>query len=275
MESFAAKYGPWALVTGASRGIGAEFARQLAERGLNIVLIATNTRLLREQKNLIERRYSVQTRVISLDLAREDILNVLKPATKNLEIGMLVCNAGLSTISPFLEQDEDELLRQFYINARAALVLTRHYGKPMSVRGRGGIILLSSASAMNGTGYAANYAGTKAYNLILAESLWYELGERGVDVLGFMPGCTKTPGFEAHNPDTGWLVTVMGAEETVAEALKSLGRKPSLIAGRMNRLMYAIMGRLFPRRQAVKMVGASMEKIFHPAIRAGRNQDQK
>ena len=249
MNSFKAKYGPWALITGASRGIGAEFARQCAERGLNVICIATNESLLKQQKEYIEKTYGIEAITVTLDLAREDILKVLRPITRNLEVGLLICNAGISSVRPFLDQDEDELLRQFYVNARAALLLARHYGQLMAQRTRGGIIMLSSASAMNGTAYAANYAGTKAYNLILGESLWYELKDHGVDVLGFMPGCTKTPGFEMHNPKPGTFVPVMGVERTVAEALKSLGKHPSRIAGSMNRLAFGAMGRVFfPRR---------------------------
>ncbi len=265
MNAFNVRYGPWALVTGASRGIGAEFARQCAQKGLNLILVATNKTLLNDQKEFLEREFGVKAMAIALDLAREDILDVLIPLTQNHEIGMLVCNAAISTVSPFIEQTQDELLRQFYLNARAPLLLTRYYGRLMAQRNRGGMILLSSASAMSGTAYVANYAGTKAYNLILGESLWYELKARGVDVLGFMPGCTRTPGFDQHNPDTGAFVPVMGVEETVRQALSSLGKRPSRIAGGLNRMMYFLLGRLFSRRQAVIMVSKSMKKIFHPA----------
>jgi len=264
MNAFNVRYGPWALVTGASRGIGAEFARRCAQKGLNVILVATNKGLLKQQKDLLENEYGVKALVIALDLAREDILDVLIPVTKSHEIGMLICNAAISTVEPFIAQSEEELLRQFYVNARAPLLLTRHFGRLMALRKRGGIILLSSASAMSGTAYVANYAGTKAYNLILGESLWYELKKHGVDVLGFMPGCTRTPGFDQHKPETGAFVPVMGVEETVIQAFKALGKRPSRIAGGLNRMMYFLIGRLFSRRQAVSIVSKSMKKIFHP-----------
>jgi short-subunit dehydrogenase len=258
------KYGPWALVTGASRGIGAEFARQCAEQGLNVILIATNERLLKEQKEFLERSYGVEARIIILDLSREDIMDVIAPATADLEIGLLVCNAGISSVRPFLSQDEHELLRQFHVNARSALILARFYGKLMTQRKRGGIIFLSSASAMNGTAYSANYAGTKAYSLILGESLWYEFKNSGVDVLGFMPGCTRTPGFDQHNPNPGAFIKVMGVRETVSEAFDALGRRPSRIAGRANRWAYFFMGMFLSRKNAINAVSASMKKIFNP-----------
>jgi short-subunit dehydrogenase len=264
MDSFKQKYGPWALVTGASRGLGAEFALQCAGRGLNLMLVATNEALLQQQKDLIEKRHGVAVRAVALDLGREDILGVLADAAKGCEIGLLVCNAGISSVKPFFRQDQAELLQQFYVNARSALLLTRHYGELMQRRKRGGIILLSSASALYGTAYSANYAGTKAYNLIMGESLWYELKKEGVDVLGFMPGCTRTPGFDKHNPRPSAFVPVMSAEETVEDALESLGRRPSRIAGSVNRLAYFLLGRLLSRRGAINAVSGSMGKIFRP-----------
>jgi short-subunit dehydrogenase len=264
MDTFKEKYGPWALITGASRGLGAEFAVQCAGRGLNLILVATNEALLRQQKELLEKTRGIEVRTVALDLGREDILGVLGEAAKDCEIGLLICNAGISSVKPFFKQEQAELLQQFYVNARSALLLTRHYGDLMQRRQRGGIILLSSASALYGTAYSANYAGTKAYNLILGESLWYEMKGQGVDVLGFMPGCTKTPGFDKHNPRPGPFVPVMTAGDTVADALKSLGSHPSRIAGRVNRLAYFLLGRLLSRRGAINAVSGSMGKIFRP-----------
>ncbi len=266
MNTFKEKYGPWALITGASRGIGAGFARQCAASGLNVVLVATNELLLKEQQHFIESNYRVEAQIVVLDLCREDIVNKLAPATGDKEIGLLVCNAGVATVQTFISQPEEELLRQFHLNARSALMLTRHYAADMVRNKRGGIILVSSASAMNGTAYSANYAGTKAYNLILAESLWYELKNHNVDVLGFMPGCTKTPGFERHDPHPGAFVPVMDVEETVAEALHALGRYPSRIAGLTNRLSYLFMGLFASRRQAIRLVSRSMKNIFNPSV---------
>jgi uncharacterized protein len=258
------KYGPWALITGASRGLGAEFARQCAEKGLNVILVATNEKLLKEQKGFLEQTYGVEARIVILDLSREDLLEVIGPATSDLQIGLLVCNAGISSVRPFLSQDENDLLRQFHVNARSALILARFYGQLMARRKHGGIIFLSSASAMNGTAYSANYAGTKAYNLILGESLWYEFKHHGVDVLGFMPGCTRTPGFDQHNPRPSAFVRVMDTRETVLEAFSALGRHPSRIAGRANRLAYYFMGLFLSRKGAIKAVSSSMKKIFNP-----------
>jgi uncharacterized protein len=263
-KSFYEKYGPWALVTGASKGLGAEFARQCAARGLNVILVATNAALLQKHAGTLEQDYGVQAKTIALDLSREDILKEITQVTDPLEIGLLVNNAGMSKVKPFLQQDIDHLLKQLHVNARAGLILAHHFGGKMAVRQRGGIIFLSSGSAMFGTAYSANYAGTKAYNLIMAETLWQELGRCNVDVLGFMAGSTKTPGWDDNNPKPAKFVKIMDTKAAVNEALKALGKRPSLIAGRSNRLGYFFMGRMLSRSRAIRIVSNSMEKMFGP-----------
>jgi uncharacterized protein len=262
--AFSKRYGPWALVTGASRGLGAEFARQCAACGLNTVLIATNAEWLKNQAESISLEYHVEVKTITVDLSREDFLDKVTPVIDPLEIGLLINNAGISRVKPFLHHSTEDLVKQLHVNARAGLILARHLSPKMVERKRGGIIFLSSGSAMSGTAYAANYAGTKAYNLILAESLWYELRPYGVDVLGFMAGSTKTPGWDANHPKPSGLVKVMDAESAVAEALGALGKHPSLIAGKANRLGYFFLGRLLSRSRAICTVSRSMSKMFGP-----------
>ncbi len=262
--SFAEKYGPWALITGASKGLGAEFAHQCAKRGLNTILVARSGELLDDLAGQIKEAYKVEVKTIVLDLSRPDILDVITPVTDSLEIGLLINNAGISRVRPFLEHSLEQLLTQLNLNTRAAMILAYHFGHKMVKTRRGGIIFLSSASANNGTPFVANYAGTKAYNLILGESLWYELGNKGVDVLGFMPGSTKTPGWDLNKPKVSSMVKVMGASETVIEALDALGKHPSWLAGRLNRVAYFVMGKLMTRPQAIRSVGKSMKSLFGP-----------
>jgi short-subunit dehydrogenase len=262
--SFSSKYGPWALITGASRGLGAEFARQCAGRHLNVILVATNKDLLKGQAEAIRQDYGVEVKTITVDLGREDILTEITPVTDPLEVGLLVNNAGVSKVCPFLNQPLDHLVKQLHVNARAGMVLAHHFGKKMAERRRGGIIFVSSGSAMYGTAYCANYAGTKAYNLIIAETLWYELGRYGVDVLVFWAGSTKTPGWEANKPKTGRFVKVMDVRSTVAEAWKALGKRPSVIGGRTNRLGYFFMGKMMSRARAIRTVSGMMDKMFGP-----------
>jgi short-subunit dehydrogenase len=263
VSSFAERYGPWALVTGASRGLGAAFADALAACGLNLVLVATTAEGLAPVAARLERTHGVRTRAVPLDLARPDFLAPLDQATAEVPIGLLVSNAGLSRVGRFLDQEPDQLVRQLHVNARATLVLARHFAAPMAARGRGGIILVSSGSALHGTALSANYAATKAYNLILAESLWYELAPRGVDVLGFLAGATRTPGWAANRPRPSRLVPVMDPAPAVRQALRALGRTPSFAAGRANRAGYALLG-LLPRATAVRLLARQMTTMFGP-----------
>jgi short-subunit dehydrogenase len=267
--SFAAKYGPWALVTGASRGLGAEFARQLAARGLNLALAARSEDQLKELAKALEREYNITVKIIPIDLSREDLLEPIKKATDSLEIGLLVNNAGLSTVGPFLDMSADYLLSQFHTNARAVLILTRHFGEKMAAHRRGGVIFLSSGSAMHGTPFSANYSGTKAYNLMLAEALWAEWKPLGVDALGFIAGLTRTPGMEANGLKPNSLVPLGRADKVVRHALKALGKKPSAADGIRNRLGYKIFN-LAPRSFSTGILGKSMNAMFGPFSKNGK-----
>jgi len=261
--SFAVKYGPWALVTGASRGLGAEFARQLAARGLNLALAARSEDQLKELAQALEREYNITVKTIPIDLSRKDLLDPIKKATDSLEIGLLVNNAGLSTVGPFLDMSADYLLNQFDTNARAALILTRHFGEKMAANGRGGVIFLSSGSGLHGTPFSANYSGTKAYNLMLAEALWAEWRPLGVDALGFIAGLTRTPGMEANGLKPNIFVPLGRPEKVVRCALNALGKKPSAADGIRNRLGYTFFN-LAPRSFSTGILGKSMNAMFGP-----------
>jgi short-subunit dehydrogenase len=266
---FAARYGPWALVTGASRGLGAEFARQLAARGLNLALVARSEDRLKELAHTLEGEYHIIVKVIAIDLSREDLLDPIKRATDSLEIGLLVNNAGLSTVGPFLDMSVDYLLSQFHTNARSGLILARHFGGKMAAHKRGGIIFLSSGSALHGTPFSANYSGAKAYNLMLAEALWAEWRPLGVDVLGFIAGLTRTPGMEANGLKPNLFIPLGRPDRVVRRALQALGKKPSAADGIRNRLGYKFFN-LAPRSFSTSILGKSMNAMFGPF-----NQNEK
>ncbi len=262
-DTFKSKYGPWALVTGAARGLGAEFARQIAAKGINLVLLDMLDHELSQTADEV-RKSGVQTKTIVTDLSKPDFIQSVRDQTEGLDIGLLVNNAGYGPVGLFVNRSMDEKLTSVAVNVQATLILIHEFAGRMASRGRGGIILLSSASALQGSAYVANYAATKAYNLILAESLWDELRERGVDVLGFMPGVTRTPGFElskAHMERTN-LVKPMEAAPTVSEALAALGKKPSHIAGRRNRLTMFMSCKLMPRKMAIALTGKTMRDLY-------------
>jgi short-subunit dehydrogenase len=135
----------------------------------------------------------------------------------------------------------------------------------MVERGRGGIVVVSSMAGRQGTPLVATYAATKAFDLVLAESLWAELRPRGVDVLAVMPGTTRTPGFESSLPPGATLpraVRMMEPEHVAREALDALGTRPSLVAGRWNRVAATFMQRALPRKTAIELMGRSMRALY-------------
>jgi len=260
---FATKYGPWAVVAGASEGLGAEFARQLAARGLNLVLIARRPAPLEACARSLREVFAIEVRTLSVDLASADLQPALRAETDGIEVGLLVYNAAQSYIGPHLDQELDAHLRVVDVNCRAPLVLIHEFGRPMAARGRGGIILMSSIAGLQGSALIATYAATKAYDLVLGEALWEELRGRGVDVLAFLAGATRTPNFVASSPKTtSALSAAMEPAAVAAEALAALGTGPSAVAGRVNRLSAFVMTRLLPRRMAVGTIGKAMRARY-------------
>jgi short-subunit dehydrogenase len=176
-------------------------------------------------------------------------------------------------VGPFLDMSADCLLSQLSLNTRAVLVLTRHFGEKMAARGRGGVIFISSGSALHGTPLSANYSGTKAYSLMLAEALWAEWKPLGVDALGFIAGLTRTPGVEANGLKPHALVPLGGPDAVVRQALKALGKKPSAADGIRNRLGYKFFD-LAPRSFSPGILGKSMDALFGP-FDQDKNQNEK
>ena len=252
------KYGPWALVTGGAQGIGAAFAEQLAERGLDLVLVDQNAETLTARAVKLMDAHGIKVETLRVDLSQPDFFEAIRPVAASREIGMLVCNAASGAVGSFFEIPVEDLLRGVEVNCRATLILTRELGAPMLERGRGGIILIASDAAYQGTPYVANYAATKAYNLILGEGLWYEAASEGVDVIGFAPGPTNTEGQRSGNPRLKEGATPKGfmlPEPTARAALDALGRLPSDRPDWRNRLETFIATRLLSRRRAVERIG--------------------
>ncbi len=264
MSAFSEKYGRWALVTGAAMGLGAEFARQLAGQGLNLILVDVQAQPLKELSESLSREHSVDVRPIALDLALADILSPLIAATQGLEVGLLVNNAGVSAIGHFLDVPLEKHLSILMINARAPLVLAHHFGGLMRTRKRGGIIFVSSMSALAGTSYVSEYSATKAHDLTLGEALWQELRPSNVDVLTTIVGATDTPGWRAENPnpDTKTWPPVMSAQDTIRETLAALGKAPSIVPGSQNRFATFLITRLISRKSAVETTGKEMDKRY-------------
>jgi uncharacterized protein len=253
--TFRSKYGPWALVAGAAVGLGAEYARQIAAHGLNLVLLDRDGEPLDATARDLRSHFGIQTTSVVLDLARPDVLDVLRPQIGNLEIGLVVYNAAIGTVAPFLELQPPQCEMMVDVNCRGPIRLAHALLPPMVGRGRGGLILMSSMSGNVGSSQLAIYAATKAFNLVLAEALWAEMRPHGVDVLAVQPGSTRTPGWLSSQRPGEEMMPAMEPADVVREALETLGVEPTVVAGEANRQGAALLAGL-PRRQAIDFVSA-------------------
>jgi short-subunit dehydrogenase len=264
MSRFVERYGPWAVVAGASEGIGASFSQKLAARGMNVVLVARRAAPLEELAVEIREKHRVEVKVQPLDLGSADAVAGLRTATEDLDIGLVVYNAAYSPIGAFLDIDVEEHLKAVDINVHGPLRLSHYFGRRFVERGKGGIILMSSMSGLQGTAMVANYAATKAYDMVLAEGLWYELQRHGVDVLACVAGATVTPNYESATDriPTSGLARPMQPDEVTEQALLDLGQRPRGVSGGRNRFAAVLLSKLLPRRAAVKMVSKETERLL-------------
>jgi len=266
-ETFARKFGPRAIVAGGAHGMGAEYCRQIAGLGLDLLILDRDADALEataSELRAADRPVDVETAVVDLGARADALLDALRRAVGELEIGLLVANAAWSPVGPFLDSDLAGLLAAIDINCRAPVVLAHELGARMVRRGRGGIIVMSSLAAETGTAQVALYSATKAFDLVLAEGLWYELRDRGVDVVAIRPGSTRTPGWQSTQPPEGDIEGVMEPEDVVREALAALGTTPSITAGAANRKAEALF-RSMPRRDVIELMSGITSRLVPPA----------
>ena len=256
---FAGRYGPWALVAGASEGLGEAFAHGAAARGVNVLLLARRREALEAVAAEVRRRHGVEARAAVVDLAAPDAASRAAAAADGREVGLLVCNASHSPIGPLLEKATEDLQRALDVNCRSTLLLARAFAPAMAERGRGGVVVMSSLTAFQGTPWVTLYGATKAFGLALAEGLGHELAGRGVDVLACCAGATRTPAFVAAMP--GGAPGLLEPGQVVEEALDGLGRGALVIPGRVNRAVSFLLRRLLPRRTAVRILGDQTRRL--------------
>jgi short-subunit dehydrogenase len=230
------KYGDWALVTGATSGIGAEIARQLAAQGINIVLVARKKKALKEHSDELKKLYKVETLTISADLSTSE--GIEKVSEVEQDIDLLVLAAGYETNGAFEKANIEQELQVLELNVTSVLCLTHHFSKLMVERGRGGILLVSGLVAHMPAPYFSNYAGTKAYVLHMGTSLHGELKPKGVDVSVLSPGLTDTP--MTRDAFVDWSKMPMPSTDPAAvakAALDGLGKQLLIIPGLSNKLL--------------------------------------
>ena len=261
-ESFVRRYGSWAVVAGASEGLGAAWADALAARGLNLVLFARRPDALEATAASVRGRPRVEVRTRVFDLADSGFAAELDRLARELEVGFAVFNAAHAPRGQFLDLALEDQLRSVEVNCRGPLTMTHVLGKRMAARGRGGLVLMSSLTAFSGSPFIATYGATKAFNLVLGEGLWFELRSRGVDVLACAAGATLTPGFKRASPDGE--PGMLEPAQVVEEALGRLGRTGVMIPGAFNRFASFLMRRILPRRTAVGILGRRTRNLTLP-----------
>lgn len=262
-EAFRNNYGSWALVAGGSTGLGAAYVRELASRGLNVVAVARSGERLRDLKAECEEKHGIEIRTVELDLLDPKAFDRVVSETQGLEIGLLVYNAAFPNAGAFLDKPVDLQRSVVTLNCLRPTELTHHFGSLMRARGRGGVILMSSLTAFNGSPYVANYGATKAFNMVLGEGLWYELGKSGIDVTVCCAGVITTPNFEEGFSGKASIIEPpkMSPEAVARSAVDRLGRKSVFVPGRMNSFLSFIMRRLMSRRATVRLMAKTVEDL--------------
>ncbi len=248
------RYGPWALVTGASDGIGRAIAKHLAGAGLNLVLAARRREVLDALAAELASAHGVDVRAVAVDLSTPAGMETLAQQTDALDVGLFVAAAGFGTSGEFVTSEIANELEMLEVNCRAVVAASHHFARRFVARGRGGLVFLSSLVAFQGVPRAANYAATKAFIQSFAEGLGHELAPRGVDVLATAPGPVRS-GFGSRAAMT------MGFAQTpdaVARAtLRALGRRRTVRPGLLAKLLELSL-KMLPRWGRVRMMGLIM-----------------
>lgn len=227
---FAEKYGPWAVIAGASDGTGAAFAEQIAATGGNVVLIARRQPELEKLGARLAAQYGVEYRVLVLDLTQPDAAKQILDACEGLDVGLFIMNAGIGDPpGAFVDSDLESCRVAVSLNVEFVMHTMHGFGARLRDRGRGGMLLMSSSAALGGRPYLALYSATKSFGLFLAESLWGELGPEGVDVLGVVAQATATPTMIRRRGGVVPEGLAYRPEDVARVALATLGTKPILV----------------------------------------------
>jgi short-subunit dehydrogenase len=256
MTDFVDKYGPWAVIAGASEGIGASLADQLAAHGLELVLIARNGALLEEVATRVREEHGVQARAVVQDLTDPDLTARIADATAGLDVGLVIYNAGASDrTSTFLENEYEYSLKQIMLDCIGPVALARHFGPAMCERGRGGIVLVASLACVAGSATLAVYSAVKAFQHNLAEGLWAELRPHGVDVCCTPLGMTYTPALQRMGVEYDPQMQML-SEDVASEIVENIGNGPVHVVGERNRAMASQIWTI-DRRPLVEMMSAA------------------
>jgi len=266
MKNFKQQYGPWALITGASSGIGREMSEQLAQQGMNIVAVARNQENLDSLKDSLETRFAIKVRTISADLSQAEASYAINKQTADLDIGLLIPNAGIENNGAFIDNPIEAEQKMLALNTVSPMLLSHLYGQRFKQRfannKRSGILLTSSLFGYQGVPFVSNYSATKAYILSLGEALNVELKPFGIDVTVLSPGLTDTAMPQNMEIDFTKMPITLHKPEIVARiGLNALGKKATIVPGFINKF-YAWENRLIPRSWPVKLFGLLIKRAM-------------
>ena len=256
------RYGEWALVAGAAEGIGEAFALALAKKRMNLVMVDFNAEAMQILAERMKKTYNVGIIKIEQDLSEKDAwMNCMK-AIRDLDCRLLVYTPAYSKIKEFLSNSPDELDKYIDLNARTPIHFIHAFISSVKDKKPAGIILMSSLAGLIGPPYSAPYAATKAFNIVLGESLDSEFREKGIDITVCCAGQTSTPTFLSSNPSVGNWPCVMNPSDVAEYTMKNLGKKAICIPGWKNRVSYFLLTHLFSRKSAARIVCKSMKGIY-------------
>jgi uncharacterized protein len=246
------KFGPWAIITGASSGIGKGFATKLAADGLNVVLVARRILLLEEIGHQLAKEFGILYRTIEADLAEESAIEKITKATDDLDVGLLISNAGTGKVAKFLSLELEEIKSVNQLNAISHLSLTHYFGRRFLKRGKGGILLSGAMGATDGVPYMSSMAGSKSLVLSLGKSLHHEFKNTGIHITVVEITPTDTViipklGFEKDKMP----MRPLSVKQCVEEALVALvANRVSIMPGRKYRIMNALVPGSIKRNMA-------------------------
>ncbi len=254
MTDLTSRYGTWAVITGASNGIGREFAVQLAAIGMNVVIAGRDEGRLEQLARSIRDEFGVEAVAAPGDLSTTAAIEELLEVASKFDVGLLIANAGFGTSGSFAESDLEGELDMLNVNCRALFALTQQFTKRFAGRKRSGIVLLSSIVAFQGVPSSAHYSATKAYVQNLGEALHVELAPLGIDVLSVAPGPVDT-GFAAR---AGLKMGTALAPDVIArQSISALGRTMTTRPGWLSRVLAMALGTA-PRWARVRIMGQVM-----------------
>ena len=271
MENFREKYGPWALVVGASAGLGACWAEECAKRGNNVVICARRLEKLKEVSAGIREKYDVETREFVVDISKEDAADTIIENVRDLDIGICIYNAAIEHVGYFIKVDKKHHREQIVGNTVVPMELSWYLCREMARKHRGCILLCSSMAGAVGCGNNAVYGGVKSFELILAKGLWYEMKKYGVTVAGVTVGAIDTPEFKRVQSEQSKAYELRGdkyspakaiaPEKAAAYVLDHVNDGPHLFTSRNDQKSYRMMVSL-PFKAACETMGTVMDKNF-------------